>query len=71
MMKTIVILFGGKSTEYSISLQSAYSVLTNINHTKYTVLSLGITREGDWYLYTGKYENLLDDTWWKCDCQSK
>lgn len=65
MMKTIVILFGGKSTEYSISLQSAYSVLTNINHTKYKVLSLGITREGDWYLYTGKYENLLDDTWWK------
>ena len=55
MMKTIVILFGGKSTEYSISLQSAYSVLTNINHTKYKVLPLGITREGDWYLYTGKY----------------
>ena len=27
-MKKVAILFGGKSTEYSVSLESAYSVLS-------------------------------------------
>ena len=29
--KKIGIIFGGKSPEYDVSLESAYSVITNIN----------------------------------------
>ena len=41
MKKTrVLILFGGCSTEYEVSLQSAYSVLSNINKEKYELILL-------------------------------
>lgn len=61
--KTIAVIFGGKSTEYEVSLQSAFSVLENLNTEKYDVMMVGITREGDWYRYRGKPENIPDNTW--------
>ena len=45
-MKTVAVLFGGKSSEYEVSLSSAYGALTNINTEKYNIVKLGITREG-------------------------
>ena len=65
MKKTIVVLFGGKSTEYSVSLQSGYAVITNIDKQRYTILPIGITKEGKWFSYTGNEENIPNDTWWK------
>ena len=38
--KIIAILFGGCSTEYEVSLKSAYSVISNIDSTKYEVCLL-------------------------------
>lgn len=61
--KRIAVIFGGSSTEYEVSLQSAFSVLSNLNTEKYEIIPIGITRDGDWYHYTGKYENIADDTW--------
>lgn len=61
--KRIAVIFGGKSTEYEISLQSAFSVLENLNPDKYRVLPIGITREGDWFLYQGSYAHVADGTW--------
>lgn len=61
--KTIAVIFGGCSTEYSVSLQSAHAVITNLDANKYTVLPLGITKTGEWYQYTGSYTNILHDTW--------
>lgn len=61
--KTIAVLFGGCSTEYPVSLKSAHAVLTNLNANKYTILPLGITKTGKWYLYSGEYDNILNDTW--------
>lgn len=37
-MKKIGIIFGGCSPEYEISLESAYSVISNINKEKYEVI---------------------------------
>ena len=48
-MKTILVLFGGCSTEYGISLQSAHAVLTHMDRTKYRPLAIGITRHGQWF----------------------
>ncbi len=61
--KTVAVIFGGNSTEYGVSLQSAFSVLDNINKEKYTVIAIGITRDGEWYRYTGPYENIPDNRW--------
>jgi len=42
------ILFGGRSGEHEVSLMSARSVLTVLNHDLYEVTEIGITHEGDW-----------------------
>lgn len=63
MNKKIAVIFGGCSSEYDVSLQSSYSVLSNIDKTKYDVIPIGITRQGDWFRYYGSYDKLTDDTW--------
>ena len=60
---TIAVLFGGRSPEYSVSLQSAHAVLCNLDPDKYTVLPVGITRTGQWFLYAGPYEAIPQDHW--------
>ena len=56
-------MFGGKSTEYEVSLASAYSVITNVNRDIFDVVTVGITKDGKWWLYTGDVENIRNDTW--------
>lgn len=63
MKQNIAVFFGGHSSEYSISLQSAYSVLKNLNPEKYTAIPIGISCQGDWYYFHGNLEQLLNDTW--------
>lgn len=61
--KKIAVIFGGNSTEYEVSLQSASSVLEHINRDRFDVVAIGITRDGSWYHYTGRTENVSDNTW--------
>ncbi len=63
MKKQICVLFGGASTENVVSCRSAYTILTNINREIYDVLCVGITMEGQWYLYEGAYEAIRDNLW--------
>src|ERR1700679_412512 len=42
------ILFGGRSGEHEVSLLSAASILTAIDKTKYDVVPIGITKQGQW-----------------------
>ena len=61
---SVCILFGGMSPEHEVSLRSAESVLNNIDHEKYNVFPVGITKEGDWILYGGKdYSQLPEGSW--------
>lgn len=46
----VAVLFGGKSSEHSISCISAGSVLRAIDRTKYEVIPVGITLDGRWVL---------------------
>lgn len=65
-MKTnVAVLFGGKSSEYEVSLSSAYALLSNIDREKYEVTMIGITSDGLWYLYDGDIEKIRDGSW--CD----
>ena len=46
--KRLAVLFGGCSSEYPVSLQSAYGVLTHLRPDRYEAVPVGITREGKW-----------------------
>ena len=61
--KKIGVIFGGCSPEYNVSLESAYSVITNINKEKYDITLIGITKEGDWFKFEGDLENIKNDNW--------
>lgn len=63
--KKIAIIFGGNSAEYEVSLQSASSVLENINTDRFDIVSIGITRSGEWYHYTGENKKISDNTWFE------
>lgn len=67
-MKKILVLFGGCSPEYAVSLQSAYSVLRHMDRERYRPIPVGITQAGDWFLYTGKWEAILAGTWQERHC---
>ncbi len=62
-MKNALIIFGGVSSEHNVSLLSATSVIKNTPKDKYNVVMLGITKDGEMYLYTGDVENLANDVW--------
>ena len=47
-MKTILILYGGCSSEYGVSLQSAQAVLEHLNPRRWQALPIHITRTGQW-----------------------
>ena len=49
--KKIAVIFGGCSPEYSVSLQSAYAVISHMDTEVYTPVLIGISQSGDWFLY--------------------
>lgn len=66
-VKNLLVIFGGCSSEYEVSLRSSASVLRNINREKYNVLMLGITKDGSWYYYNGSVDDIENNTWHKGD----
>lgn len=60
---TIAVFFGGCSSEYSVSLESASAVITNLDKNKYEIIPVGITKEGDWFYYMGEISNIKTDCW--------
>ena len=63
MKKNVVVLFGGASSEHEVSRNSCLSILKNLNEEKYNVLLVGITKKGEWYLYSGDIENISSNAW--------
>lgn len=62
-MKNVLIVFGSKSSEHEISCKSAYSILNNIDKSKYSVDMIGIDKNGIWFKYTGDILNIKENTW--------
>ncbi len=46
----VAVVFGGRSSEHSVSCVSASSVLANLDPERFEVLPVGITPEGSWVL---------------------
>ncbi len=49
----VLVLFGGRSSEHSVSCVTAAGVLEAIDRTRYDVVPVGITRSGQWSLVSG------------------
>ena len=62
-IQTILVLFGGCSTEHEVSLQSAAAVLAHIDPARFRALPVGITREGRWLRYLGPISALPGGKW--------
>ena len=50
----VAILFGGKSAEHEVSLQSARNVIDAIDKTKFEPVLIGIDKDGLWHLHDAK-----------------
>ena len=46
----IAVLFGGRSPEYRVSLESAAGVLRHMDRDRFTPVMVGITPAGDWLI---------------------
>jgi D-alanine-D-alanine ligase len=46
----IGVLFGGKSAEHEVSLQSARNVISSLDKSKYEIIPIGINKDGKWLL---------------------
>ena len=45
----VVLLFGGRSGEHEVSLNSAQSIFKAIDRTRYNVETIGINKQGQWF----------------------
>lgn len=61
--KKVALLFGGVSSEHEVSCMSVASVYENIDREKYDPQLLGITKGGEWFLYSGDIENVRQNKW--------
>ncbi|HLO60801.1 MAG TPA: D-alanine--D-alanine ligase [Bacteroidales bacterium] len=57
----VAIVFGGRSAEHEVSLQSARNVIESLDKNKYEPVLIGIDKEGRWYLNENSIK-LLDAT---------
>jgi len=56
----VAVIFGGRSGEHEVSLQSARSVLAVIDSARYDVLQVGITHDGTWLVGGQVLQAMLD-----------
>jgi D-alanine-D-alanine ligase len=52
------VVFGGKSGEHEVSINSARSVIENLDLDKFEVLPIGIDKQGTWHVGLGAYNAL-------------
>ncbi len=57
------VIFGGQSSEYSVSLHSAGSFLRSVHTDRYDIVTIGISMDGQFYRYNGSIEDLEHDHW--------
>lgn len=70
-MKKVLLLFGGNSEEHFVSCKSAKAILENIDISKFTITSVGISKDNIWYIFDDKLEFLEDGSWLKYSLNNK
>lgn len=57
-MVKLAVMFGGKSTEHSVSVVSGTSVISNLDKNKYEIVPIYIGLDGKFYKYLKKVEDI-------------
>ncbi len=52
-IKTVAVLFGGRSGEHEVSLVSAESIMNALDPSRYTVVQIGVGKDGRWWTGAG------------------
>ncbi len=60
---SVCVLFGGVSSEHSVSEVSASAVLSAIDREKYDVHPVGITNQGEWLYFDGEIDEIKNHKW--------
>lgn len=63
MKESVLLLFGGQSSEHEVSVKSVTTVMQHIDHNRFEVYPVGITKKGKWLLYTGNNPNFTCNRW--------
>ncbi|MCI9006972.1 MAG: D-alanine--D-serine ligase VanG [Lachnospiraceae bacterium] len=64
--KRAAVLFGGCSSEYEVSLQSAYGVINHIDRKRYEVVLIGLHQKtGQWFWFDGHPDLIAQDLWYE------
>src|SRR5471030_915377 len=56
----VAVLFGGKSAEHEVSLQSAKNVIQNLDPKRYDVVPIGIDKQGNWFMGQDVFAQSID-----------
>lgn len=56
--KSIAILYGGRSVEHGVSINSARNIFEHIDKTNFKPLPIGISKDGCWFLNTSVDKNI-------------
>lgn len=59
----VAVLFGGASSEHEVSRRSAFAIMSNLDPEKYDLIRVGITKQGEWLLFTGDPRKIPDGKW--------
>ena len=62
-LKTILLLFGGANSEHEVSRSSLCSIYAALDKTKYTILLVGITKDGRWLRTEAAPEDIQSGAW--------
>src|SRR5947209_16614567 len=46
----VAVLYGGRSGEHEVSLQSAASVINHLDHDRFEIIPVAIDKQGRWHL---------------------
>ncbi len=63
MARSVMVIFGGVSTEYLVSLRSAYNIIGGLRAAGFKVIPVGIAPDGTWLRHLGSDEAILEDRW--------
>lgn len=62
MKRNLAIIFGGRSGEHEVSLQSARAIMAAVDRLKFNVMPVAIDKSGNWYLCDeSRYLDHADD----------
>ncbi|EFE90993.1 D-ala D-ala ligase N-terminal domain protein [Oribacterium sp. oral taxon 078 str. F0262] len=60
--ETLLVIFGGRSTEHEVSCRSVQNIARDVDRERYELVLLGITKEGEWRL-AEDLSSIEDGSW--------